>query len=154
MKHAARWTVALAALVLALPAVAAGFDLPPGAWWEDGRIAEFLALTDAQREEIRSLVYEHARRMADLNAEVRKSEIDLRETVGRDAFDPDAVRAAFAAFQAARQRLEQERFEMLLGVRTVLTTEQWQRLQRARERLERMREERRDPHPPRSPPGR
>ena len=32
---------------------------------------------------------------------------------------------------AYRQRLEQERFEMLLGVRTVLTTEQWERLQRA-----------------------
>jgi len=154
MRHAACIAVMAAALVLALPAAAAGFDLPPGAWWEDGRVAEFLALTDAQREEIRSRVYEHARRMADLNAEVRKAEIDLRETVGRDDFDPDAVRTAFAAFQAARQRLEQERFEMLLGVRTVLTTEQWNRLQRARERIERFREERRLPSSPRSPPGR
>lgn len=154
MKHAACTTVAIAILGLVLPVAAAGFDLPPGAWWEDGRLADYLALTDAQREEIRSRVYEHARRMVDLNADVRKAEIDLRETVGRDDFDPDAVRAAFAAFQTARQRLEQERFEMLLGVRTVLTTEQWERLQRARERIERNREDRRDPRSPRSPPGR
>ncbi len=154
MKHAVRIAVVAAAVVLAVPAAAAGFDLPPGAWWEDGRIAEMLGLTDAQREEIRGRVYEHARRMADLNAEVRKAEIDLRETVGRDDFDPDAVRTAFAAFQATRQRLEQERFEMLLGVRSVLTTDQWNRLQRARERVERLREERRDPRSPRPPPGR
>jgi Spy/CpxP family protein refolding chaperone len=154
MKNIARNLIVLAALVLPVTAAANGFDLPRGAWWEDDRLADFLALSDGQREEIRSRVYEHARRMADLNAEVRKAEIDLRQAVGSDDFDPQAVREAFAKFQDARHRLELERFEMLLGVRLVLTTEQWNRLQRARERLERMRDDRGEGRRPAAPPGR
>ena len=154
MRTIARILIAVAGLAMPLTAFATGFDLPRGAWWEDDRLADFLALTDGQREEIRNRVYEHARRMADLNADVRKAEIDLRQAVGADDFDAEKVRAAFASFQQARQRLEVERFEMLLGVRLVLTTEQWNRLQRARERLERMRDERGDRKPPAGPPGR
>ena len=97
MKRTLQSVIVLVAATVALPAAAAGFDLPPGTWWEDGRLARHLGLTEEQTAEIRTLVYEHAKRMADLNADVRKSEIDLRETVGRPDFDPDAVRSAFAA---------------------------------------------------------
>lgn len=147
----------LAVVAWAGPAVATGFDLPPGTWWEDRRIADHLGLTAEQQAAIRDHVYHHARRMVDLNAAVKKTELDLRQAVGDPDFDPDTVRAAFVAFQTARQRLEAERFEMLLGVRQQLTADQWERLQEARRRLEQIRRNRspglRGDRPPRDPGG-
>lgn len=120
------------ALAMSAPAIANDDLLPPGKWWEDERLAARLGLEPEQRERIRALVFEHARRMVDLNAAVRRSELDLRERVEGEPFEPEAVRAAFTAFQQARQRLEGERFEMLLAVRGELTREQWRRMQEAR----------------------
>jgi Spy/CpxP family protein refolding chaperone len=134
------------------PCLAGDFDLPGGTWWEDARLASYLELSAEQREEIRTRVYDHARRMVDLNAAVKKSEIELHDRVGRSEFDPDAIRAAFAAFQTARQRLDAERFEMLLGVREALTAEQWDKLQQAKRRIEQLRDTRREDRPPRDGP--
>lgn len=116
------------------PGFSGDFDLPPGHWWDEPVVIERVGLTDQQRETIRTLVYEHARRMIDDNAAVNRAELDLKESVSRGELDPKAVRAAFAAFQEARRQLETERFEMLLGVRMVLTAEQWDTMEELRRR--------------------
>jgi hypothetical protein len=74
----------------------------------------------------------------------------LAEVVNSSQFDPEAVRATYAAFQTARQKLENERFEMLLEVRQVLTTEQWQKLRELKRRAQQMRQQR---HPGERPQG-
>lgn len=119
------------------------FDLPPGKWWQNPRVAEQIGLTDEQQERIRDVVYEHARRMIDLKADVDRSGLDLKEAVDRDEFEPDAVRTAYGLFQDARHKLENERFEMLLAVRQVLTNEQWKGLQEIRRRFQEQRGQRR-----------
>jgi Spy/CpxP family protein refolding chaperone len=121
---------------------AAGFDLPHGKWWENERVVERVGITDEQQRAIGDLVYQHAHRMIDLNAALKKAELELADTVDRDDFDPGVVRQAFASFQAAKQRLESERFEMLLAVRENLTKEQWDQLIEIRRYLERMRDNR------------
>lgn len=130
---------ALIGVVVALAAAATvsaqDLRIPPGKWWENPRLVERLRLTSEQQEAIRELVVEHARRMIDLNADVKRAELDLAERVDREPLDPKAVRAAFAALQTARQRLEAERFELLLGVRQSLTPEQWDELERIRQDL-------------------
>lgn len=133
---------------------AAGLDLPHGKWWENERVVEKVGLTTEQQEAITALVYEHARRMIDLNADFKKAELDLAGLVERDEFDTAAVRKAFASFQSAKSRLESERFEMLLAVREQLTTEQWKELLEIRRYLDRMRENRRpgEGQPGRRPP--
>jgi Spy/CpxP family protein refolding chaperone len=141
-------------LVVAASAAAAGaadFDLPHGKWWENDRVVEKIGLTTEQQQTISALVFDHARRMIDLNAGVKKAELDLADLVDRDDFNPAAVRKAFASFQAARQKLENERFEMLLAVRGNLTAVQWNQLLEIRRFLERQRENRR---PGEVPPGR
>jgi len=132
-------------MIVATAAVvgAADFNLPHGKWWENERVIQRIGLTEAQQKEIGDLVYQHALRMIDLNAGVRKAEFELGDLVDRDEFDPVAVRKAHAAFQAARQKLENERFEMLLAVRGTLSAEQWRSLLEIRRFMERMREERR-----------
>lgn len=109
--------------------------LPPGKWWENQMVVERLQLTAEQQERIRSLVVDHARRMIDLTAEVKKAELDLKELADRNDFDPDAVRTAFARFQKTRQVLETDRFELLLQIRLVLTAQQWHELNRMRQEV-------------------
>jgi Spy/CpxP family protein refolding chaperone len=103
--------------------------LPPGTWWENPRVVEQVKLTPEQQAAIADLVYDHARTMIDLKAAVEKAELELKVRVDRSDLVPDQVRAAFRAFQAARSALENERFEMLLGVRLQLSPEQWDELQ-------------------------
>jgi len=127
----------------ATAASAADFNLPHGKWWENERVVQRIGLTEAQQKAISDLVYQHALEMIDLNAGVKKAEFELGDLVDSDEFDPAAVRKAFGAFQGARQKLENERFEMLLAVRGTLTAEQWRSLLEIRRYLEQMRENRR-----------
>lgn len=141
-------------LVVGVAAVhGANFDLPHGKWWENERVVQRIGLTVEQQRSIGDLVYDHAHRMIDLNAALKKAELALAESVERDDFDPVAVRKAFAAFQDAKQRLEVERFEMLLAVRQSLTSEQWDELLEIRRTLDRMRDNRRPGDRPSRPGG-
>lgn len=137
-------------LAASAPLGATDLDLPPGRWWEEPVVIERVGLSEEQRTEIRALVYEHARQMIDLNAGLKRAELDLKQTVDRTEIDPQAVRTAFAAFQDARRRLETERFEMLLGVRLLLSDEQWEEIQELRRRFHDRVENRRD-RPPQRP---
>ena len=134
-------------------AQAAEFDLPPGKWWEDQRVVDKVGLSQEQQTAIHRLVYDHARRMIDLNAGLRKAELELADAADRARLDEQRIRAAFEAFQDARRALETERFEMLLGVRKVLSSEQWLALQDLRDQHKRLQElrERRDPRRPLGP---
>ena len=149
---------ALAILLTTAALPARTFALPPGKWWETPRLVEYIQLTPEQRTQIGDLVYNHAQRMIDLNAGVERTKLALQRQVDLDELDPNAVRKAFSAFQDARRRLEDDRFEMLLAVRQLLTREQWDRLVGLRERLEQSRQRRARPGEPpgpreRRPPG-
>jgi len=141
----------------ATTAGAADFNLPRGKWWENDRVVQRIGLTEEQQVAISDLVYRHALEMIDLNAGLKKAEFELGDLVDRDEFDPTAVRKSFGLFQAAKQKLENERFEMLLAVRGELTAEQWRSLLEIRRHLEQMRENRRPgtgaPVGPRPPQG-
>jgi len=135
-------------LTLTGPLAAANeFDLPPGTWWENPRMVEHIGLSDEQQAEIREIVFAHARRMIDLKADVDKAGLDLASTVDQQDFDPAPVRAAYAVFQTARHKLENERFEMLLEVRQLLTYEQWRKIEEAKKRIQHNRSEQRRPGP-------
>lgn len=130
----------LVALAVAGSALAWGPDLPPGKWWENPQLVERLGLTAEQREQIRDRVFEHARAMIDLDADVKRSELRLKQLGDMDELRVEELRAAFAVFQTARHRLEAERFEMLLSVAQLLTPAQRQELQQLREHRRRMEE--------------
>jgi len=140
--------VAILALAAATTGLAADFELPPGRWWENDRLIEAIGLSDEQRAEIRSLVYEHARHMIDLTAAVKRAELELANVVEPPTFDAADARRAFTGLQDARRALEDERFEMLLAVRGVLTGEQWITIQELRRELRRNRERPVGPSPP------
>jgi Spy/CpxP family protein refolding chaperone len=135
-------------VVLALAASLAGaneFDLPPGKWWENPRLVEHIELTEEQQGLIKDIVFTHARRMIDLKADVEKAGLDLADSVDQEVFDTAPVRAAYAVFQTARHKLENERFEMLLEVRQILSYEQWQKIEEVKQRFKQNRMEQRRP---------
>ena len=140
-----KFFVACVLCLAVLPLAAQELDLPPGKWWEDPRVSQRIGLDEGQQQEIRDLVYAGARRMIDLKAVVDRAGLDLAEVVNSSEFDPEAVRAAYAAFQSARQKLENARFEMLLDVRQVLSYEQWQKLQELKRFRQQMRSQQRPP---------
>lgn len=146
-----RTAMLIAMLLMSEWLAASDFDLPAGRWWENERLIERIALTPDQRQQINDLVYDHAHRMIDLNANVKRAELDLAKLVGQPEFAPDPVRAAFVDFQRARQALERERFEMLLSVRGVLNSEQWIQIQDIRRELRR-RQWQSEEGPPRARP--
>lgn len=137
--------IVIAMLAVVGPVTARDVDLPPGRWWEDPRVVERIGLTEGQQTRIREIVFERARRMIDLKAEVDKAGLDLATSVDQREFDPGPVRAAYAVFQSARHKLENERFEMLLEVRLVLTYEQWQRIEDMKRRMQQNRPPNRRP---------
>jgi len=132
MKKAMMFIVILA---VAGPLAANDFNLPPGKWWENPRLVNHIGLGDEQQDQIRGIVFQHARRMIDLKADVDRAGLDLADSVDQQEFDPEPVRTAYAAFQTARQKLENERFEMLLEVRLVLTYEQWRKIEEIKQRM-------------------
>lgn len=138
-----RLVILIVMLLVAGPLTANEFDVLPGKWWEDERIANHMELTEEQREQIRDIVFEHARLMIDLKADFDKAALDLAATVDQEVFDPAPVRAAHAVFQTARHKLENERFEMLIEVREILTYKQWQKIQEVKRRMQQNREQRR-----------
>ncbi|MEJ2582338.1 MAG: periplasmic heavy metal sensor [Acidobacteriota bacterium] len=135
----------LGVLVAASPVVANDFDLPPGKWWENPRLVEHIGLSEGQQDQIRDVIFSHAKRMIDLKADVERAALDLADVVDQEVFDPDPVRAAYAVFQTARHKLENERFEMLLEVRQILTYEQWRKIQDVKQRTKQNRMEQRRP---------
>jgi Spy/CpxP family protein refolding chaperone len=125
---AMRWILGSAMMVGAAVVVAQPLGIPPGRWWEQPKVADQLALTADQTQQLNTLTLGHARTMVDLKGSVEKAEIDLRAAAETDPLDAKQVRQNFAALQQTRMRLESERFDMLLKVRQVLTTEQWHKL--------------------------
>jgi Spy/CpxP family protein refolding chaperone len=128
-----------------LLAAANEFDLPPGKWWENQRLVNHIGLSEEQQGQIREIVFAFARRMIDLKADVDKAGLDLANTVDQQDFDPAPVRAAYAVFQTARHKLENERFEMLLEVRQVLTYDQWRKIEEMKQRIKQNRGQQRPP---------
>ena len=139
MNAVTRWGVAvLGTMTVAGSLSAQPLAVPPGRWWDRPRIAAELGLSDEQRHSLDGVALAHAKTMVDLKAEVEKRELDLRAAAGDEPFDAKRVREAFAVLQQRRTALEQERFELLLKVREVLSAEQWRKLAGlARERLRR-----------------
>ena len=128
--------IIIAVLAVAGPLAANDFDLPPGKWWENPRLVNHIGLADEQQDQIRGIVYQHARKMINLKADVDRAGLDLADSVDQQDFDPAPVRAAYAVFQTARHKLENQRFEMLLEVRQILTYEQWQKIEEVKRRMQ------------------
>jgi Spy/CpxP family protein refolding chaperone len=106
-----------------------GIALPQGRWWTDPTEVARLGLTADQQKRIDAEFQQDRLKLIDLTAAVEKEEATLEPLLAVERLDEKAVLAQFDRIAEARAELEKANSRMLFGFRSVLTADQWRRLQ-------------------------
>lgn len=102
--------------------------LRDGKWWKNAELAQKLNLTDQQIQKMEDIYQAHRLRLIDQVAAVQKAEVTLQPMLEADRPDETQVIAQIDKVATARAELEKSNARMLLGIRQVLTPEQWKQL--------------------------
>ena len=133
-----------------------GFRIgPPGIWWHNPDLIQKLTLTPDQQKKMDDIFQQSRLQLIDLRANVEKQEVLMEPMLATNPPDTNRILAQIDLTAQARAELEKANAKMLLGIRNVLTPDQWTKLQS--EKRDRMRM-RRDgipggPDGPRGPRG-
>jgi Spy/CpxP family protein refolding chaperone len=111
------------------PGLRKGPALWEGAWW-NSPIVQNLDLTEAQRKDIRGTVREYRGHLLDLREAVQRADSDLEIALGENPLDQRKANEAIEHLATARGELTRTLSQMTLRLRTILTSDQWQELQR------------------------
>jgi TonB family protein len=114
-------------------------------WWKSSTTVSALSLSEKQVEQIEAVYLQHQSNLAKLRDLLLAEEEKLRTQLSADRLDEQAISKQKQALTAARAALESENSEMTLGMRRVITGEQWRKLEKIREDLM-------APPPPPAPP--
>ena len=101
---------------------------PPGRWWRDPSFAKLLALTPDQQTRMDGVFQANRPRLIDLSGAVQKEELAMEPLVDAEPPNEALVLAQIDRVAQARAELEKANARMLLGLRSVLTPDQWQKL--------------------------
>jgi len=119
------------------PAIAAGnwvpYGKPPGRpekWWNDSSLAATAGLSKDQQRKMDDVFLQSRLKLIDLNATLEKEEVALEPLVAADSLDESKIAAQIDRVAQARAELEKANGRMLLGIRMVLTPEQWRKVQK------------------------
>jgi Spy/CpxP family protein refolding chaperone len=102
---------------------------PHGKWWDNPQMAGQLGLTADQKKKMDEIFQQNRLKLVDLNAAVQKAELTMEPLVAADQPDETRIVAQIDKVAQARAELEKANARMLLGIRGVLTPEQFQKLQ-------------------------
>jgi periplasmic protein CpxP/Spy len=102
---------------------------PRGRWWNNPEVAQKLGLTANQQKRMEAVFEESRPSLMDLSATVRKEEVALEPLLAADQPDEGKVLAQIDRLAQVRAELEKANARMLLGLRRILTPEQWKTLQ-------------------------
>ena len=112
------------------PTMEHGFRLGPhGRWWNNPELAQKLGLTADQQKRMEAVFQQNRPSLMDLSAGLRKEETAMEPLLASDQPDEGKVLAQIDRVAQARAELEKANARMLLGLRRVLTSEQWKTLQ-------------------------
>ena len=106
-----------------------GDGMPGGRWWKDSRIAQDIGLSDQQATQIEKIFQDHRLQLVDLHANLEKAEIAMEPMMQADQPNEAQITSQIDKIAQARAALEKSNALMLLGIRRVLTADQWKKLQ-------------------------
>jgi Spy/CpxP family protein refolding chaperone len=101
-------------------------------WWGNKPVVKQLDLTPAQVRQIRAAVTEAQPHLLEVRAKVLRAEQALEDQFNSDPVDQNKTNQALEQLIAARTDLTRSLTELSLKLRVLLTTQQWQQLQRLR----------------------
>ncbi len=103
-----------------------------GKWWNNTELAKKLNLTDDQVQKMEQIFQQSRLKLIDQRATVEKAEVTLQPMLEADRPDEAQVLAQIDTVAQARAELEKTKARMLLGIRQVLTADQWKQLKSER----------------------
>jgi Spy/CpxP family protein refolding chaperone len=110
---------------------------PPGIWWHNPDLIQKLTLTPDQQKRMDDILQQSRLQLIDLRANVEKQEVLMEPMLAANPPDTNRILAQIDLTAQARAELEKANAKMLLGIRNVLTPDQWTKLQT--EKRDRMR---------------
>jgi Spy/CpxP family protein refolding chaperone len=106
---------------------------PPGMWWHNPDLIQKLNLTPDQQKRMDDILQQSRLQLIDLRANVEKQEVLMEPMLAANPPDTNKILAQIDHTAQARAELEKANAKMLLGIRNVLTPDQWAKLQAARQ---------------------
>jgi Spy/CpxP family protein refolding chaperone len=125
---------------------------PMGMWWKNPDLVQKLGLTADQQKRMDDIFQQSRLQLIDLRANVEKQEVMMEPMLAANPPDTNKILAQIDQTAQARAELEKANARMLLGIRNVLTPDQWTKLQ-AERRSHRMRGGRNGMRPGQEGPG-
>jgi Spy/CpxP family protein refolding chaperone len=98
-------------------------------WWHNPDLVQKLALTPDQQKRMDDILQQSRLQLVDLRANVEKQELLMEPMLAANPPDTNKILAQIDHTAQARAELEKANAKMLLGIRNVLTPDQWTKLQ-------------------------
>ncbi len=103
-----------------------------GRWWDDPKLAQQIGLTADQQKKMDDILQQHRLKLIDLNAALQKQETIMQPLMEAEQPDEAKILSQIDSIAQARAELEKGNARMLLGIRQVLTPDQWTKLKALR----------------------
>jgi protein CpxP len=104
----------------------------PGRWWDNPQMVQKLGINSDQQKKMDLIFLANRIKLVDLNATLQKEEITMEPLVSEDTPDEARILSQIDKVAQARAELEKANARFLLGIRRVLTPDQWKKLQSER----------------------
>ena len=101
---------------------------PRGRWWNNPELAQKVGLSADQQKKMDDIFQQSRLKLIDQHAAVEKEEAILEPMLSTDQPDEGRILSQIDKVAQSRAELEKANARMLLGLRRVLTTAQWQTL--------------------------
>jgi Spy/CpxP family protein refolding chaperone len=102
-------------------------------WWHNPDIIQKLTLTPDQQKRMDDILQQSRLQLIDLRANLEKQELLMEPMLASNPPDTNKILAQIDHTAQARAELEKANAKMLLGIRNVLTPDQWTKLQEGRD---------------------
>jgi Spy/CpxP family protein refolding chaperone len=104
--------------------------MPPGKWWDRPEFVKRLGLSPDQRKKMDDVFQQMRPRLIDLHAALDKEEAAMEPLMETSQLDDAKILPQIDRIAGARAELEKVEARLVLGLRHVLTPEQWDMLQK------------------------
>ena len=118
----------LLAILVIVPLMASGQEVPAGKWWYNPKIQKNLNLSKAEIKQLDNLFASSSRKLIKQKSAVEREQFELDQLLsGKNVNDAD-VKKQFRNLEKARQDLANERLQFVIGVRNILGSDRFQQL--------------------------